>query len=93
MNGQRKKINAKELILSELLPLAKHGLEKADITKSDIDTYLSVIHDRVESLKTGAYWMVKSYGNIIKEGNRSEQALTTVTASMLKKSEEGGASA
>lgn len=83
-----RKINAKELILSELLPLAKHGLEKTAITKSDIDTYLSVIHDRVESLKTGAYWMVKSYGNIIKEGNR-EQALTTVTASMLKNQKKG----
>ncbi|MGB0347041.1 MAG: CBS domain-containing protein, partial [Balneolaceae bacterium] len=83
-----RKVSAKDLILEELLPLAKHGLEKAEITKSDIDTYLSVIHDRVESLKTGAYWMVKSYGNIIKEGNR-EQALTTVTASMLKNQKKG----
>jgi CBS domain-containing protein len=32
--------------------------------------------------------MVKSYGNIIKEGNR-EQALTTVTASMLKNQKKG----
>jgi len=83
-----RKINAKDLILDELLPLARHGLEKANITKSDIDTYLSVINDRVDSLKTGAYWMVKSYGNIIKESNR-EQALTTVTASMLKNQKKG----
>ena len=83
-----RKISAKELILKELLPLAKHGLEKADISTSDIDTYLSVIHDRVESLKTGAYWMVKSYANIIKEGNR-EQALTTITSSMLKNQKKG----
>jgi CBS domain-containing protein/gamma-glutamylcysteine synthetase len=83
-----RKISAKELILKELLPLAKHGLEKADISTSDIDTYLSVIHDRVESLKTGAYWMVKSYANIIKEANR-EQALTTITSSMLKNQKKG----
>ncbi len=83
-----RKISAKDLILKELLPLAKHGLEKANITTSDIDTYLSVIHDRVDSLKTGAYWMVKSYGNIIKEGNR-EQALTTITSSMLKNQKKG----
>ena len=83
-----RKISAKELILKELLPLAKHGLEKADISTADIDTYLSVIHNRVDSLKTGAYWMVKSYANIIKEGNR-EQALTTITSSMLKNQKKG----
>jgi CBS domain-containing protein len=42
----------------------------------------------VESLKTGAYWMVKSYANIIKEANR-EQALTTITSSMLKNQKKG----
>lgn len=83
-----RKVSAKDLITSELLPLAKHGLEKANINSSDIDTYLSVIQDRVATMKTGAYWLVKSYGNIIKEGNR-EQALTTVTASMLKNQKKG----
>lgn len=40
-----RKVSAKDLITSELLPLAKHGLEKANINSSDIDTYLSVIQD------------------------------------------------
>lgn len=83
-----RKVTARELILAELLPIAEHGLQKAKISHSDIDTYLSVIQERVQSGQTGAYWMVKSYGNIIKEGNR-EQALTTVTASMLKNQKKG----
>lgn len=83
-----RKVNAKELILEELLPLAKNGLEKATVSNSDIDTYLSVIEERVKHSKTGAHWVVKSYGNIIKEGNR-EQALTAITASMLKNQKKG----
>ena len=83
-----RKVNAKDLILDELLPLAQHGLKKAAVSSSDIDTYLSVIQERVKAGKTGAYWVVKSYGNLIKEGNR-EQALTTVTSAMLKNQKKG----
>lgn len=83
-----RKVTAKDLILDELLPIAKHGLNKASISGSDIDTYLSVIEERVTAGRTGAYWVQKSYGNIIKEGNR-EQALTTVTSAMLKNQKKG----
>ncbi len=83
-----KKVTAKDLISDELLPIAKAGLEKADIDKSDIDTYLSVIEDRVESAQTGAYWVVKSYANLIKENNR-EHSVSAITNSMLKNQKKG----
>lgn len=82
------KISAKSLIKDELLPVAKHGLEKAGIIKSDIDTYLDIIAERIEASTTGAHWAVKSYGNIIKKSNR-EHALSTIAKSMLKNQKKG----
>lgn len=83
-----KKVTARDLITKELLPIARSGLEKVNILKSDIDTYLNVIEDRVESAQTGAYWVVKSYGKLIKENNR-EQTLSTITGAMAKNQQKG----
>ncbi len=83
-----RKVTAKDLIIDELLPIAKAGLNKANIDSPDIDTYLGVIHDRVESAQTGAYWVVKSYGNLIKENNR-EHTLSTIATSMLRNQLKG----
>ncbi|MEQ8524967.1 CBS domain-containing protein [Gracilimonas sp.] len=83
-----RKITAVDLIKEELIPIAKHGLQKADINKSDIDTYLGVIGDRVDSAQTGSYWVVKSYGNLIKKGNR-EQTLSAITNAMIKNQKKG----
>lgn len=83
-----RKVTARDLIKEELLPIARAGLEKVNILESDIDTYLSVIEDRVESAQTGAYWVVKSYGKLIKENNR-EQTLSTITGAMAKNQQKG----
>jgi CBS domain-containing protein/gamma-glutamylcysteine synthetase len=83
-----KKVAARELIIDELVPIAEHGLKKANIDTSDIDTYLSVIKDRVESAQTGAYWTVKSYNHLVKENSR-EQALSTIASSMVKNQKKG----
>ncbi|MEQ9309521.1 MAG: glutamate-cysteine ligase family protein [Balneolaceae bacterium] len=83
-----RKISAKNLILDELLPIAKSGLHKANIDGSDIDTYLGVLKDRVVSSQTGAYWVVKSYANLTKENNR-EHSVSAITTSMLKNQKKG----
>lgn len=83
-----RKITAVDLIKEELLPIARNGLEKASIETSDIDTYLSIIEDRADAAQTGSYWMVKSYGNLIKEGNK-EQALSAITNAMVKNQKKG----
>lgn len=83
-----RKITAIDLIKDELIPIAKNGLQKANIHSSDIDTYLGVIEERVKTAQTGSHWVVKSYGNLIKEGNR-EQALSTITNKMIKNQKKG----
>lgn len=56
-----KNISAKELILNELLPLAKAGLAKRNISQEDIDKYLGVIENRVKAEVTGASWQVENF--------------------------------
>ena len=83
-----RKMTAVDLIKDELLPIAKNGLQKANIDSSDIDTYLEVIEERVNTAQTGSYWVVKSYGNLIKKGNR-EQTLSAITNAMIKNQKKG----
>ncbi|MEL6194113.1 MAG: CBS domain-containing protein [Bacteroidota bacterium] len=72
------KISARELIVEELIPLARKGLEKHKLDKTDIDRYLEVIHKRTERHATGARWMLRSYTSFLKEANKDE-ALTALT--------------
>lgn len=85
---KNRKISARELIQEELLPVAEHGLRKANIDTSDIDTYLNVIHERVDTGQTGAFWMLKSYNALSKENNR-EYALSTLAKCMIKNQKKG----
>ena len=60
-----KDINARELILKELLPLAHRGLATLGVTKEDSNKYLGIIQQRVESGQNGASWQrefVKRHG-------------------------------
>ncbi len=46
----------KHILLEELIPAAQRGLLKLNITKEDINKYLSIIEHRVESEQNGANW-------------------------------------
>jgi CBS domain-containing protein len=60
-------VTARELILGELLPLARRGLEAKNIDAADIDTYLGLLQQRVECGRTGAQWALDSLAAM---GNR-----------------------
>lgn len=76
-----KKFSAQELILEELLPIARDGLEMAKINPKDIDKYLEIIEERVKTGKTGSQWIISSYNTIRKNGTR-DQALVATTAAI-----------
>jgi len=78
-----KKVSAPKLILKELVPIAEKGLKYANIDSRDIDKYLGVIRERVESGMTGSQWMLNSYSKLRKE-TTNEDVLTILTASTLK---------
>ncbi len=48
------KVNARDLVLKELVPAARRGLTAFGV--SDGDTYMDIIAARVESGRTGAQW-------------------------------------
>ncbi len=48
------------LILEQLLPLAKVGLQKAQLDGSDIERYLGVVRERVLRDQTGSGWILNA---------------------------------
>jgi hypothetical protein len=46
----------RKLIIDELLPLARKGLQASDIPDTEIDEYLGIIGARAESSMNGATW-------------------------------------
>jgi len=76
------------LIQEHLLPLARQGLESASVDGSDIDTYLGVISERVQSGRTGAQWMLKSLATTEGPGPK-DMRYRALTASMLQQQKKG----
>ncbi|NEZ03980.1 CBS domain-containing protein [Wenzhouxiangella sp. XN201] len=83
-----RQVTAQELIIDELLPLAREGLVEANIDECDIDRYLGVIRERVDQRCTGARWQLESLENMKGEGNENER-LRALTNSMVEQSERG----
>ena len=79
----QKIINDTELIEKELIPIAREGLQKTGVSKSDIDKYLGVIEERNTTNRTGARWILESYTKLVKHSSK-EEATTALVASMLK---------
>jgi len=67
-----KKGNIRDLILRQLLPFARQGLEHQQVSKPEQDYYLSIIERRVESGQNGAAWQRRF---VVKHG-RDMQAMT-----------------
>lgn len=78
-----KKITACDLVLKELLPIARKGLLKFKVDKKDINRYLGVIEARAKSQMTGARWQLRAFTKLMEETNRDE-ALTVLTAAIVK---------
>ena len=78
-----KKIPVTELILKELLPMAKEGLKKRKVAKADIDRYLDIVEERCKKHTTGARWALRAFTEL-KEEVTNDEAVTIVTAATIK---------
>jgi len=83
-----KKVTCVDLILNELLPIARKGLKKRKVAKKDIDLYLGIIQERAETHMNGARWQLRSYTELIKKSSRDE-ALSVLTAAIIKNQQSG----
>jgi len=79
--------SASSLILDHLLPLARQGLQGAGVDSSDINKYLAVIDERVQSGRTGAQWMLK-FAAAAGSGSK-DMRYRTLTSTMLQQQKEG----
>jgi CBS domain-containing protein/gamma-glutamylcysteine synthetase len=83
--------SARDLLLQDLIPMARAGLRRAGIQPEDADHYLDVIEGRVESGGTGAHWLERSLLQMGSQGTRSERlaALTAATADRQQSGKPG----
>ena len=54
-----KETSLRNLLLAELIPMASEGLQQLGINRDDIEHYLGIIRNRVESGQNGANWQKK----------------------------------
>ncbi len=86
LNGE--KISADELILDELLPIARAGLEKAEVEKKEINEYLEIIERRVRSGQTGSQWQFDAWAKL-DHIRTTDTKSVVMAAAMLKRQREG----
>ena len=77
------KISLKDLIINELVPIAREGLASRGVDQKDITKYMDIIEERAKAQMTGARWLLRAYTKLAKEVTPDE-ALTTVTAAIAK---------
>ena len=86
--GSSHRIRAHKLITKELLPIAKEGLQKANITSDDIDYYLGIVEERASTGRTGSQWLVSSFEKLRKKAGDVE-ALMATTAGLSMRQQIG----
>jgi CBS domain-containing protein len=79
---------AKDLILQQLLPMAREGLQATGIDADDIERYLGVLEDRVTMRRTGARWALESLHNMQDKGTL-DQRLRCLVSSMVGQQTSG----
>ncbi|MCH2161387.1 MAG: glutamate-cysteine ligase family protein [Phycisphaerales bacterium] len=72
---------AGELLLETIIPMARTGLESAQIDPADIDRYLGVVEQRVRKAQTGAGWILKAISGPEFDHHRGPM-LARITAAM-----------
>ena len=82
------KISAPDLIIKELLPIAREGLESRKVASEDIDKYLGIIEERASKHATGARWQLRAFSNLKKQVSKDE-AVSVMTACIYNNQHKG----
>jgi CBS domain-containing protein len=82
-----KKVTVNQLVLKELLPIARSGLKKMQVDAADINRYLKVIEQRAKEHMNGARWQLRAYTKLLAETTPHE-AITCLTAAIINNQEK-----
>jgi CBS domain-containing protein/gamma-glutamylcysteine synthetase len=77
-------ISARNLVLDRLLPVAEAGLRRAQIADGDVKKYLSVVEERVRTVRTGARWLFSSWNSLRDRATPGERANALVAATVQR---------
>jgi CBS domain-containing protein len=80
MSWKGKRIPLADLVIEELIPIAKKGLQKMAIDEEDINLSLDVIEKRMTG-HTGSQWMISNYRKF-KKSLKTDDALIALTESL-----------
>ncbi len=86
MGGQV--LNADELILQELAPLARAGLAAHHVDSADIDRYMGIVEERIRTGRTGSRWVLDSLAAFGDQG-REEERYRAMTSAMAERQATG----
>lgn len=80
--------SAQELLLKELIPTARWGLEHVKVDSSDIDRYMGALEERVRKNMTGAQWILNSLHAMGEQGT-ADIRYRTLSSAMLANQKSG----
>ncbi|MBK7871825.1 MAG: hypothetical protein IPJ74_14670 [Saprospiraceae bacterium] len=83
-----KMVTAEKLLLDELLPIAKEGLNKIHLNDSDINRYLGIIEQRILKQQNGAQWQVHNF-RCLRDAYGPGIATNKLTQGMYERMEPG----
>ncbi|MBL7816405.1 MAG: CBS domain-containing protein [Saprospiraceae bacterium] len=78
-----RKVSPQDLILNELLPIAREGLTLRGVDEADISRYMDIIEERAKAHMTGARWQLRAFTKLTKEVT-TDEAVTTMTAAIAQ---------
>ena len=80
--------SAAKLVRDQLLPLARQGLQSANVDEGQIDKYLGVIDERVKTRQTGSRWTLRSL-TAMESLEPKDLRYRELAARMLQQQKEG----
>ncbi|MEX2633841.1 MAG: CBS domain-containing protein, partial [Balneolales bacterium] len=82
VDGQE--ISAQDLIVNELIPIARQGLKKGGVHSDDINGYLNIIKKRVTTGQTGSQWMFDAWSELDSNENADTKTMM-ITKAILQR--------
>jgi len=72
-------VPAAELVVRHLLPMAREGLRRWDVSQTSADRLLGIIEQRCLTGQTGAAWQIDTVATLTRRGASRQQALSRMT--------------
>ena len=72
-------VPAAELVVRHLLPLAREGLRRWNVSQDSADRLLGIIEQRCLTGQTGAAWQIDTVATLTRRGADRQQALSRMT--------------